>query len=1033
MDAVFGYDFFISYSWIDGGVYAAALARRLQQRGFQVFLDREDYASGDDWKEVGAWTLRRTGQLILVGSAGALTSAPVEREVEIFRGTGRRIIPIDFGGSLSRLAPDTPLGRHLQDAILRVSESKTALDAGPSDEVVATIRRTFTLVRQDQKRLRALAAVACVLALAAVVSSFLAVFAFHQKTVADENARQTFLRQADLSASIAFRLFGEGRPLLGLKVASTGAPTVIEHATPLTTRLALALSRGWSQIQEEAEFRHTDGDITNAIWSPDGSRVATSTLTDGPRVWNAANGENQAMLANGRRDYVLIRDPSDLSFSADGRRLAAQFGDAASVWETGGWTEILNVRCGAVEARHLRLSPDGKSFAAHCKDGVHVWDVATKRELHHRRVAVKDGSMESLASFEFADSGDTLAIVDDTKATVGVLRHIASGTPEWSVLQGVTADIDRGKSGKGFVSLHPTRVPTEIVLRGHDTVFRVDLARDKVIWRMPFASDGKQWFQVLRSVDAIATATLVQDGDVEYRIAQAPNGPELRAGRLHFTGQHADAFVKAVSFQDDGKGIGVALNVGAQVVALGEKDQEEIVFSGPCSGTAADARAVTLLADGSRMIATCADGGARMVRLRQLPALRLPGQHPVARFGGALVRVGGTGAASRFETLDADGKVTGQSDALGEEVAYWLAHDTGSAVLFQGASGRVRSWRPGERGVATYAAQLGPIRAARFAPDGSQAALLDGYGTFVRLRLGQDKVDFQGRVGGPLLPAIDYAIDPSLSVVAFTTANLLQESKSKPSALKDASAFAVVATPGTPAAQLRCRSSPGADYARVLFKEGASQPTLYLLQSDRTLERLVLKADAAGFGPCPAALSDAFRPEFKWQLNPFPHKSLLIVEPDGADRPGRLIFGGAQGNPLELVDLESQRSITDLNPVSGGYYPLALSADRRYLAARGDTARTIDIFDVTTGSLLRRIRGEQDIAQERGALVFAPGNQVLLVRLASGTTVTYAIVLRDGMELLDQVGKARLGPLTDDEKREIYDIRLRLSRPPSYG
>ena len=58
---------------------------------------------------------------------------------------------------------------------------------------------------------------------------------------------------------------------------------------------------------------------------------------------------------------------------------------------------------------------------------------------------------------------------------------------------------------------------------------------------------------------------------------------------------------------------------------------------------------------------------------------------------------------------------------------------------------------------------------------------------------------------------------------------------------------------------------------------------------------------------------------------------------------------------------------------------------------------------------------------------------MLLVRLASGTTVTYAIALRDGMELLDQVGKARLGPLTDDEKREINDIRLRLSRPPSYG
>ena len=99
-DAVFGYDFFISYSWGDGGVYATALRRRLEAQGFQVFLDREHYASGDDWKQVGAWTLRRTGQLVLVGTPGALTSQPVARELDIFAATGRRIVPIDFGGSL---------------------------------------------------------------------------------------------------------------------------------------------------------------------------------------------------------------------------------------------------------------------------------------------------------------------------------------------------------------------------------------------------------------------------------------------------------------------------------------------------------------------------------------------------------------------------------------------------------------------------------------------------------------------------------------------------------------------------------------------------------------------------------------------------------------------------------------------------------------------------------------------------------------------------------------------------------------------
>ena len=69
LDFVFGYDFFVSYSWSDGADYAAALAHRLETEGFAVFLDRTNYAAGDDWKTVGAWTLRRTGQLILVGSS----------------------------------------------------------------------------------------------------------------------------------------------------------------------------------------------------------------------------------------------------------------------------------------------------------------------------------------------------------------------------------------------------------------------------------------------------------------------------------------------------------------------------------------------------------------------------------------------------------------------------------------------------------------------------------------------------------------------------------------------------------------------------------------------------------------------------------------------------------------------------------------------------------------------------------------------------------------------------------------------------
>jgi len=143
--------------------------------------------------------------------------------------------------------------------------------------------------------------------------------------------------------------------------------------------------------------------------------------------------------------------------------------------------------------------------------------------------------------------------------------------------------------------------------------------------------------------------------------------------------------------------------------------------------------------------------------------------------------------------------------------------------------------------------------------------------------------------------------------------------------------------------------------------------------------------------------------------------------------------GRGQTGALELVDLASQRSITDLTPTAGGNHPLSLSSGGRYLATLGDSERTIEIFDVATGNLLRRIRTEQTVAIERGALLFAQGDQVLLVRLADGVTVIYAIALLEGTDLLEQMRSIGIAPLTDDETREIYDIRQRLSRQPSLG
>lgn len=208
---MFGYDFFISYSWSDGANYAASLARQLRSQGFEVFFDRDDYASGDDWKKVGAWKLRRTGQLVLVGSPAALLSAPVIREVQIFSGTQRRIVPIDFDGTLEWKADDAPLAQYLPAEILRIREPAAALKSGPSDQVVATIRRSFNLVRQDKKRVNLSIAVAGFFAVLAAIAFFQFVQATLARSLAEEQrdkARRD-LDQIRTVGSVRVRAFVE--------------------------------------------------------------------------------------------------------------------------------------------------------------------------------------------------------------------------------------------------------------------------------------------------------------------------------------------------------------------------------------------------------------------------------------------------------------------------------------------------------------------------------------------------------------------------------------------------------------------------------------------------------------------------------------------------------------------------------------------------------------------------------------------------------------------------------------------------------
>lgn len=168
-----GDDLFISYSRGDSTNYAPALANRLGARGFICYLDQYGTDIDDELPLKLKRKLLHSTALVLIGSRSAVNSTPVRQEIELFKTTGRPIIPIDVDGAFTqsdfyRLIRGLPISTDLQPGDVpqasdaerpAVEEIKEAGDrlraAQPSDEVINRISDSFKYTKRTawQRRL----------------------------------------------------------------------------------------------------------------------------------------------------------------------------------------------------------------------------------------------------------------------------------------------------------------------------------------------------------------------------------------------------------------------------------------------------------------------------------------------------------------------------------------------------------------------------------------------------------------------------------------------------------------------------------------------------------------------------------------------------------------------------------------------------------------------------------------------------------------------------------------------------------------
>jgi WD40 repeat protein len=365
---LWGYDFFISYHWESGGTYAVNLAAKLRDRGYDVFLDRSEYAMGDKWKKVGEIALRNTHRLVLIGTRDAIfNSKPVEHEVVTFTDRGRQCIPIFFGNTFSIEAQENRSKNVVLDRMpvdtLHVEDTYENLTIGPSIAVIEKLTAAHGIMRRRQLRRRFIVLIILVLTLLVVATAIAAIYsamAWKNEQASYESAEQ---RLAELTLQNGHLAIYNQRDIgTGILWYAQTLQTCGEQSLSARRAAALLIS-SWVPSLPRKWMTHKYG-ATTVCFNRDGNKVCTAMGHPG-RFFSLGD----ACVWDIERDTVDSTESEEefsvtsVASNVRGDLFATGSSDNVSLWDSTGkciWTMPFD---GAM-CYSLAFSPDGSRLAA---------------------------------------------------------------------------------------------------------------------------------------------------------------------------------------------------------------------------------------------------------------------------------------------------------------------------------------------------------------------------------------------------------------------------------------------------------------------------------------------------------------------------------------------------------------------------------------------------------------------------------------------------------------------------------------------
>jgi WD40 repeat protein/class 3 adenylate cyclase len=330
--------------------------------------------------------------------------------------------------------------------------------------------------------------------------------AVNERNVAQQQSQIASVRELSSEANLNLEVDPERSILLALHaVNQTYAvnQTVLPEAED-------ALRRAIQASRVELTLSGHSMTFSSAVFSPDGTRIATGSEDGTAKIWDAVTGKELLAIQGTTEGWV-----NDVAFSPDGKLLATAGDDKiAHIWDTTTGKELLTLKGHSEWILKVDFNSNGTSLATLSADGtVKVWDLATTKEL----LSLHEESDEfQLTWVAFSPDGSKI------------------GTAGNENLQRGWASIWDAKTGRKIMTL-PGEGPNVRSVEFSPDGTRIITAnedRTAIVWD---ASSGKELFTLYGHTDLVEQAGFSPDGtrivtvadDRQIKVWDAATGQEL--------------------------------------------------------------------------------------------------------------------------------------------------------------------------------------------------------------------------------------------------------------------------------------------------------------------------------------------------------------------------------------------------------------------------------------------------------------------------------------------------------------------------